>query len=117
MTLTLLLELTNIVQYMVFVHQHKDVYPDDREPYGLYKIVVPRHEYAGHQIIETYGIKDNWMKRLPRKEVPCQQSQNDQEITGYTGGIGDCIEGENEVTPYLNSLADIFEAEQILLRM
>ena len=98
MTLTLLLELTNLVQYMIFVSQHKDIYPDDREPYGQYKIVVPKHHNAGHQIIDTYGIKDYWIKRLPRKKVPCKQPQDNQEMTGYEGGIGSCIEGENETT-------------------
>ena len=117
MTLTLLLELTNIVQYIIYVSQHEDIYPDDREPYGLHKIVVPKHDYAGWQIIETHGIKDNWIKRLPRKKVPCHQSQDDQEMSGYEGGIGECIEGKSKSILSLSSLAETVLAEQIQWRM
>ena len=85
------MDVRNISQYAIFVHQHKHVYPECAEPYGLHSIKVAPN--AGPGVLDTRGfiIKDTLMKGLSREGLPCHEASED-EVMGYDKGIGECID-------------------------
>lgn len=89
--LSLTMDVKNVSQYTIFVHQHNKIYPECAEPYGLHSIKVVPHREPG--IMETRGflIKDTLMKGLPHDGLPCHINKED-EVLGYDGGIGECID-------------------------
>ena len=96
--LVLTIDGRNVSQYAIFVHQHKRIYPECAEPYGLHGIKVVPHQEPG--VVETRGfvIKDTLMKGLPHDGLPCHINQDNEEL-GYDGGIGECIDSMfNEMT-------------------
>ena len=97
MAFKLWLELDGIDQYMLYVHQHKDIYPDDGEPYGLHTLPIKGHDKVGYIQNTVFVIKDHLMKGIPRKKVPCRLPKNGEDIRGYLGGIGSCIEGKGAI--------------------
>ena len=97
MAFNLWLELDGIDQYMLYIHQHKDIYPDDRVPYGLHTFLVKGHDQIGFIQNTVLVIKDHLMKGIPRKKVPCRWLKNGEDIRGYHGGIGPCIEGRSAI--------------------
>ena len=89
----LTMDVRNISQYAIFVHQHKHVYPECAEPYGLHSIKVAPNTELG--VLEQRGfiIKDTMMKGLPREGLPCHEASED-EVLGYDKGIGECIDSK-----------------------
>ena len=87
----LTMDVRNISQHAIFVHQHKHVYPECAEPYGLHSIKVAPNTEPG--VLEQRGfiIKDTMMKGLPREGLPCHEASED-EVLGYDKGIGECID-------------------------
>ena len=71
------MDVRNISQYAIFVHQHQHVYPECAEPYGLHSIKVAPNTEPG--VLEQRGfiIKDTMMKGLPREGLPCHEASED----------------------------------------
>ena len=108
--LVLTMDVRNISQYAIFVHQHTQVYPECAEPYGLNSIkVVPNRETG---VLETRGflIKDTLMKGLPRDGLPCHINGRD-EVLGYDGGIGKCIDRKSLMIFYNHFIPISFHRE------
>ena len=80
-------------QYSIYIHQHKDVYPECSEPYGLNGLKVVGHDKKGTMETRVFLMKDTRVEGLPRKELPCRAPE-DHEHFSYHGGIGECIDGK-----------------------
>ena len=91
--LTLELGMENLTQYTVYLHQHRDIFPECTEPYGQYNLKVAGPKSNGTVQERWFLIKDTKMKGLPRDELPCRASNETEEL-GYEGGIGKCIYSE-----------------------
>ena len=94
--LALTMDFKNVSQYSIYVHQHKDVYPECSEPYGLHGLKVVAHDKKGIMEKRKFLIKDTLFEGLPRKKLPCHIHENIEEL-GYDGGIGECIDGKHSV--------------------
>ena len=90
------MDFKNVSQYSIYVHQHKDVYPECSEPYGLHGLKVVAHDKKGIMEKRKFLIKDTLFEGLPRKKLPCHIHENIEEL-GYDGGIGECIDGKHTV--------------------
>ena len=93
--LNLDLGMDNKTQYTVYLHQHRDIYPECTEPYGQYNQRVAGPKNNGLIQERYYLIKATEMRGLPRDVLPCK-AKNETEELGYEGGIGKCIYGELE---------------------
>ena len=93
--LALDLGMENLSQYTVYIHHHRDLYPECTEPYGQYNQRVPGPKNNGYIQERYYLIKATEMKGLPRDELPCRAHEGADKL-GYEGGIGKCIYGEWE---------------------
>ena len=82
----------NLSQYTVYIHHHRDIYPECTEPYGQYNQRVPGPKSNGTIQERYYLIKATEMKGLPRKTLPCRVLSETEKM-GYEGGIGKCIYG------------------------
>ena len=93
--LDLLIDTRGISQYLVFVHEHRDIIPDLTDPYGLFSYKVPGPKNSGILEGKLFVMKDNLYKALPRKDLSCQSVGNsDTKEPSYEGGIGKCIESK-----------------------
>ena len=93
--LSLDLGMENLAQYTVYIHQHRDIYPECTDPYGQYNQRVSGPKNSGYMQERYYLIKATEMLGLPRDALPCR-ALNETEKLGYEGGIGKCIYGEWE---------------------
>ena len=87
------MDFTNVSQYSVYVHQHKQVFPECSEPYGLHGLKVVKHDRKGVMEKRVFLIKDTRLEGLPRQNLPCKIHDDNEEL-GYDGGIGECIDGK-----------------------
>ena len=88
--LNLVIDMENLSQVTVYIHQHKDILPECSEPYGLYNIQLRAPTNAGKFLDKWFNLKDYKMNGLPRRQLPCK-AVNDDEKLDYDGGIGKCI--------------------------
>ena len=86
----LVVDMENLSQVTVYLHQHKDILPECSEPYGLHNIQLKGPTNAGIFLDKWFNLKDYKMNGLPRKQLPCK-AVNDDEKLDYDGGIGKCI--------------------------
>ena len=89
----MVMDLKDVTQYSIYLHQHKDVYPECSEPYGLHGIKVAAHDKKGTMETRVFLVKHTRVEGLPRKELPCQVLANSEQLS-YHGGIGECIDSE-----------------------
>ena len=91
--LSLDLGMDNLSQYTVYIHQHRDVYPECTEPYGQYNQRVGGPKSNGYIQERYYLVKATEMLGLPREDLPCRPLSENEKLD-YEGGIGKCIYGE-----------------------
>ena len=95
----MLVDTHGVSQYLVFTHEHREIFPDLTDPYGLfsYKVLGPKSLQT--MDAKIFVMKDYLYKSLSRKDLSCRSSDNVKEPS-YEGGIGTCIDSmksENKV--------------------
>ena len=89
----LVLDMENLDQFTLYLHQHKDILPECTEPYGQFNIKINGPTRNGTLQDRWFVIKDFMNNGLPRPELPCQKVDEEEKL-GYEGGIGKCLYGE-----------------------
>ena len=83
------LDTEGISQYLVYVHEHRDIFPDLTNPYGLFSYKLSRPRTPGTMEVKALLMKDNLYKALPRDDLKCISVDNDiTKEPSYEGGIG-----------------------------
>ena len=93
--LDLIMDTSGISQFLVYVHEHRDIIPDLTDPYGLFSYRVLGPKDFGKLDTKVFNMKDNLYKALSKKELKCRANDNDDtKEPRYEGGISPCIESK-----------------------
>ena len=79
-------------QFTMYIHQHKDILPECTEPYGQFNAQIQGPAKPGTLQDRWFAVKDFKMNGLPRKDLPCQEVADNEDL-GYDGGVGKCLYG------------------------
>ena len=91
----MILDTKGISQYLVYVHEHREIIPDLTKPYGLFTQKPAGPKIPGIMEAKSFLIKDNLYKTLPREDLKCLSVDNgNMKEPSYEGGIGKCIESK-----------------------
>ena len=62
----------------------------------MHNFMVKGHAISGTRQTRTYIIKDNLMRGLYKRDLPCHEVNTDENgVLGYDGGIGECVESKS----------------------
>ena len=88
----MVLDMEELAQFTLYIHQHKDILPECTEPYGQFNVQIQGPAKPGTLQDRWFVVRDFRMNGLPRKDLPCQEVADDEDL-GYDGGIGKCLYG------------------------